>query len=85
MAQSVWHRQDIENILRGVELTCQHMAAQCDGPETDSYRRGFLAALAATATSFGIQVNPSPLAPPPNASQRLPRHARDLTAPREGA
>lgn len=83
MAQSVWHRQDIENVLRGVELTCQQMAAQCDGPETDSYRRGFLAALAATATSFGIQVNTSPLAPPLSAS--LPRRARDLTAPREAA
>ena len=85
MAQSVWHRQDIENVLRGVELTCQHMAAQCDGPETDSYRRGFLAALAATATSFGIQVNASPLSPPPSASQPLPRHAHDLMALREGA
>jgi len=84
MSQSVWHKHDIENVLRGVELTCQQMAAQCESPETDSYRRGFQAALAATATSFGIQVNTSPLAPLPNTSQPLPRPARDLTALREG-
>ncbi len=57
MAQSLWHRKDIENVLRGVELTCQQLAAQLDDPEIDCYRRGFLAALAATATSFGIQVD----------------------------
>jgi hypothetical protein len=64
MTQSVWHRTDIENVLRGVELSCQQMAAQFDDPEVDSYRRGFLAALAATATSFGIQVGMPFSAPP---------------------
>ena len=68
MAQSVWHRHDIENILRGVELSCQQMAAQFDDPETDSYRRGFLAALAATATSFGITVDTRPIQASPSPS-----------------
>lgn len=57
MAQSVWHRQDIENVLRGVEMTCQHMAVQAPNAESDSYRRGFQAALAAAATCFGIKVD----------------------------
>ena len=61
MGQSVWHKHDIENVLRGVELTCQQMAAQFDDPETESYRRGFQAALAATATSFGIKIDLSSL------------------------
>jgi len=72
MTQSVWHRTDIENVLRGVELSCQQMAAQFDDPEVDSYRRGFLAALAATATSFGIQVDTLPLS---SSSCSLPRTA----------
>lgn len=83
MAQSVWHKHDIENILRGVELTCQHMAAQFDDPECDSYRRGFLAALAAAATSFGIQVNTSPLSPPLGVSQRPRSRMREHTPSRE--
>lgn len=85
MAQSVWHRQDIENVLRGVELTCQQMAAQCDSPETESYRRGFLAALAATATSFGIQVSTSPLSPPLDAPWRPARRTAEIKPPPESA
>ncbi len=88
MSQTVWHRTDIENVLRGVELSCQQLASQFDDPEIDSYRRGFLAALAATATSLGIQVDVQPfssptLVPPrPLASssyaRRLPRAAAPL-------
>lgn len=81
MAQSVWHKHDIENVLRGVELTCLHMAAQFDGPECDSYRRGFLAALAATATSFGIRINQ---APPSVRSQPIsPRQAPQIETSRQ--
>jgi hypothetical protein len=82
MAQSVWHRQDIENVLRGVALSCQQMAAQIEDPALDGYRRGFLAALAATATSFGIPVDMQPLSAPPHYSLRSAapsRHARDLS------
>lgn len=61
MSQSVWYKQDIENILRGVELACQQTAAQTTDAEIESYYRGFLAALAATATSFGIEVRTTSL------------------------
>lgn len=57
MSQSVWHKQEIENILRGIELTCQLMAAADDTGKLASYKQGFLAALAATGTSFGIKIN----------------------------
>lgn len=79
MSQSVWHKHDIENVLRGVELTCQQMAAQLDGPETDSYRRGFQAALAAAATSFGIQINTSPL----HSRRPARRSSHQITPPSE--
>lgn len=85
MSQSVWHKHDIENVLRGVNLTCQQMAAQFDGPETESYRRGFQAALAATATSFGIQVNTPSLAQPFGEAPRIARAAREIAPPREPA
>lgn len=81
MAQSVWHKHDIENVLRGVELTCLHMAAQFDGPDCDSYRRGFLAALAAAATSFGIRVSAAP--PPSYELSGRPRRLQQVGPPRE--
>lgn len=61
MAQLVWHRHDIENILRGIEMAGLQTAGQSGDPDLDGFRRGFLAALAATATSFGIEVNPLPI------------------------
>lgn len=64
MGQLVWHRHDIENILRGVELAGLQTAGQVNDAELAGYRRGFLAALAATATSFGIEVTPLPLGAP---------------------
>ncbi len=79
MSQSVWHKHDIENVLRGVELSCRQMAAQFDDPETESYRRGFQAALAATATSFGIQIDVSSL----NNRQPAHRGSRQIASPPE--
>lgn len=70
MSQSVWHKHDIENVLRGVELSCHLLAAQFDNLETESYRRGFQAALAAAAISFGIQVDVSPLNSPKPARRK---------------
>lgn len=61
MGQLVWHRHDIENILRGVEMAGLQTAVQANDADLDGFRRGFLAALAATATSFGIEVNPLPI------------------------
>lgn len=79
MAQSVWQTHEIENILRSVELACQSTAAQYAGNDNDSFMRGVSAALAATATSFGIRiaegrvrsrVAPAPPSPPPPALLR---------------
>lgn len=56
MGQSVWHRHDIENILRGVEMAGLQTAIQAGDPDLEGFRRGFTAALAATAASFGIRV-----------------------------
>lgn len=56
MSQSVWQTHEIENVLRSVELACQFTAAQYTGNDNDSFMRGVSAALAATATSFGIRI-----------------------------
>ena len=68
MAQSVWYVEDIENILRAMELSCQQLAAQVEDPDVVSFRRGFMAALAATATSFGIRVDTKSLSSAPLSS-----------------
>ena len=73
MPQTVWHKHEIENVLRGVELACQQLATQYPDEEIDSYRQGFLAALAATATSFGIRVNNARIRPNPSVIVHLPR------------
>ncbi len=56
MGQMVWYKQDIENILRGVErsvvLTVQQVSA--DDQTTLAYIAGVQAALSATAEIFGI-------------------------------
>jgi hypothetical protein len=57
MPQTVWHKKDIENVLRAMEMACQHVSTRYGCDDSDGFRQGFLAALAATATSFGIQVN----------------------------
>lgn len=56
MAQSVWQIHEIENILRSVELACQSTASQYADADNDSFMRGVSAALAATATGFGIRI-----------------------------
>ncbi|MCS6842807.1 MAG: hypothetical protein NZ528_00555 [Caldilineales bacterium] len=66
MAQSVWHVKDIENVLRGVELACRQLAAHYAPDQSDAFQQGFLTALAATATSLGIEVN----LPRPNGAAR---------------
>ena len=73
MPQTVWHKHEIENVLRGVELACQQLATQYPDEEIDSYRQGFLAALAATATSFGIGVNNARIRPNPSMIVHLRR------------
>lgn len=57
MGQLVWHQQDIENILRGAEVSAMQTARAiaCDD-EWQQYLLGYKAALSAVASSFGIPV-----------------------------
>jgi hypothetical protein len=73
MPQTVWHKHEIESVLRGVELACQQLATQYPDGEIEGYRQGFLAALAATATSFGIRVNNAHVRPNPSVTVHLPQ------------
>lgn len=73
MPQTVWHKHEIENVLRGVELVCQQLVTQYPDEEIDSYSQGFLAALAATATSFGIRVSNPRVRPNSSVIVQLPR------------
>jgi len=54
MGLDVWFKEDIRNILLGVELANAHLATHYNDAEVRAYREGFKAALAATAVSFGI-------------------------------
>lgn len=52
MAQSVWHRDDLTNILAAAEMGLLQTGVS---PE---YRAGFLAALATVARSLGVKTTP---------------------------
>jgi hypothetical protein len=54
MALDIWFKEDIRNILLGVELASAHLATHYSDDEVRAYREGFKAALAAAAVSFGI-------------------------------
>ncbi|MBC8492554.1 MAG: hypothetical protein H8D43_02120 [Chloroflexi bacterium] len=54
MGLDIWFKEDIRNILLGVELANAHLATHYSDAEVRTYREGFKAALAATAVSFGI-------------------------------
>ena len=54
MGLDLWAKEDIRNVLLGVELASAHLATRCSDAEVRAYREGFKAALAATAMSFGI-------------------------------
>ena len=54
MGLDIWFKDDIRNILLGVELANGHLASRYSDDEVRAYREGFKAALAATATSLGI-------------------------------
>ncbi|HQN47478.1 MAG: hypothetical protein IPN27_11780 [Cellvibrionales bacterium] len=58
MGQLVWHQQDIENILRGAEVSAMQTARAiaCDDECVQQYLLGYKAALSAVASSFGIPV-----------------------------
>jgi len=54
MGLDIWFKDDIRNILLGVELANGHLASRYSDAEVQAYREGFQAALVATAVSFGI-------------------------------
>jgi hypothetical protein len=54
MALDIWFKDDIRNILLGVELANGHLASRYSDAEVRAYREGFKAALVATAISLGI-------------------------------
>jgi len=57
----MWFREDVRNILLGVELANAHLAAGVHGDEVQAYRAGYTAAIIATAASFGIFFSPADL------------------------
>jgi hypothetical protein len=54
MALQTWLRDDIRNVLLGLEMSSAGAAETSDSPETYAWRLGFRSALAAAAVSFGI-------------------------------
>lgn len=67
MGQAVWHKQDIEHILRGAEVGAMVTVHAVSSNDAQLYVAGYLAALAAVATSFGIPVqhHAGSILPPP--------------------
>lgn len=54
MSSEMWLKDDIKNILTGVHLAHNNLARHFGDPEVRAYAEGFMAALSATAASFGI-------------------------------
>lgn len=55
MGLDVWFKDDIKNLLLGIEVASAHQASHFSGPETLAYREGFRAAIVAAAIGFGIR------------------------------
>lgn len=54
MTLDMWLKDDIRNVLLGIDLACAHMAAERSDDEAVVFREGFQAALSAVAVSLGI-------------------------------
>ena len=54
MALDMWLKEDIRNVLLGIDLACAHMAAERSDVEAVAFRDGFQAALSSVALSLGI-------------------------------
>lgn len=50
----MWFKDDIRNILAGIELSSGQTAAFCSDDCSEAFRTGFRAAIVATAASFGV-------------------------------
>jgi len=54
MGIDMWFKDDIRNILLGVELAAKSQLVETEGETTRAYREGFDAAVTAIAASFGL-------------------------------
>lgn len=57
MGQSVWHRDDLVNLLAGAELALLQTTQNAD--ISADFLSGYLAALATVARSLGVKTTPS--------------------------
>ena len=53
MALDLWWKDDIRNVLVGIDLACAQMATDRSEDERRAFREGFRAALSAVAASLG--------------------------------
>jgi hypothetical protein len=51
----VWFKDDVRNMLLGMDVAAANLAANYSQTEARAYRAGFEAALVALAVSFGIR------------------------------
>lgn len=54
MAQEIWFRSDIQNIIEGLALSLAQAQAFSGSAQTTSYHHGFLSALASIGSCLGI-------------------------------
>jgi hypothetical protein len=54
MTLDMWLKEDIRNVLLGIDLACAHMAVERGDAEAIAFREGFQAALSSVALSLGI-------------------------------
>ena len=54
MALDLWLKEDIRNVLLGIELACAHLATERSDAEAEVFRAGFQAALSAVAVGLGV-------------------------------
>jgi hypothetical protein len=50
----MWFKDDVRNILLGLDIANAHPIAYFNDAEVEAYRAGFRAAIIASAASFGI-------------------------------
>lgn len=55
MSQSVWHRDELENMMRAVAASSDALAGRIQTPEMALYRLGFDTALSALSMAIGIR------------------------------
>ena len=54
MTLDMWLKEDIRNVLLGIDLACAHMAAERSDADAAVFRAGFQAALSAVAVGLGV-------------------------------